>query len=59
MVQSASLYHYSVKSYIALQINGSELEKSKKEFPPIPVSFHHSVYFAVCLIVSISLCLIV
>ena len=58
-MQSASLYHYSVKSYIALQINGSELEKSKKEFSPIPASFHHSVYFAVYLNVGISLSLIV
>ena len=59
MVQLASLYHNSVKSYLAFKVKGSESEKKKKEFPPIPVSFHHTVYYAVFLFVGISLCLIV
>ena len=46
MVQLASLYRNSLKSYEASKINESESEKKKKEFPPIPASFHHSVYFA-------------
>ena len=33
--------------------------KKEKKIPPIPVSFHHSVFSVVCLLVGISLCLIV
>ena len=52
MVQLASLYRNSLKSYEASKIAGSESENRKKEFPPIPASFHHSVYFAARLFVG-------
>ena len=47
-----------VKNLLSFKDQWVRIGKKKKEFPPVLVSFHHSIYFAVSLFVGIFLCLI-
>ena len=57
---SLSQFVKKIQSFKVSKTNGSESEKQKKEFPPIPVSFHQCLlrYLSVCQYISLSYYLI-